>query len=79
MLSNGSETHRTSRPEVAGMVKKCLKFNIVNVNIETLLQFIGKVTIIRRVSNMEITAENYLDRKYAKYLDIVVNNNRKVR
>ena len=63
MLSNGSETHRTSRPEVAGMVKMCLKFSITSAIIETLPKIIGKVTITRRVSNMEKTTENYFNLK----------------
>lgn len=59
MLSNGSETYRKSRTDFAGIVKNELDFIYqvcYNYNIP---KIIGTGTIIRRVSNMELTQENY--------------------
>ena len=59
MLSNGSETHRKSRTDFAGIVKNVLEnFYQVCYTYNT-PKNIGAGTITRRVSNMELTKENY--------------------
>lgn len=59
MLSNGSETHRKSRTDFAGIVKNVLDFIYqVCYTYNTPKKF-GTGTITRRVSNMELTQENY--------------------
>lgn len=59
MLSNGSETHRRSGTDFAGIVKNVLEnINQVCYTYNTPKIF-GAGTITRRVSNMELTRENY--------------------
>lgn len=68
MLSNGSETHRKSRPDFAGIVKNVLDFTYQVCYYYNTPKNFGTGTITQRVSNMEITQENYNALK-AKKLD----------